>query len=98
MVKICNGVSAMIAEGMGWEDLLFMMIPNPSCSFPSKFPMGTSTSSNSIKVDPNVHQSARAIKNAFTAYVPLALMPELSIRRLVTPLASNGMMRAEMPD
>ena len=60
-------------------DVLDMMYLNPWFSTPIKFSTGTSTSSNSMYVE------------------PLALTPEFSILRRVTPFASSGMMSREIP-
>ena len=72
-----------------------MMILNPSFSFPIRFARGTSTSSNSMKVEPinqrPIHEVIRM------CYPPLAATPEFSILVHFTPFTFRGTTSIEIP-
>ena len=77
-------------------DSLDMMISKPAFSRPSKLATGASTSSNSMYVDPVVHQR-EPCRLGRRGNIPLAETPEFCIALTVIPTAFIGIINAEMP-
>jgi hypothetical protein len=73
-----------------------MIIGKPLFSSPKRWSTGTRTSSSSINVEPSI-KSAKLRLNTGEEYIPLALTPELYIRRHVTPGAFKGITSKLIP-